>query len=81
VDSRGRGLVVDYNVPIDCGGVVVTPGDLVVGDFDGVVVIPAGAVAEVVRRATEKVTRENHSRAELMNGKLLRDVYRKYGVL
>jgi len=81
VDSRGRGVVVDYNVPVGCGGVVVNPGDLVVADFDGVVVIPAEAVSEAVRRATEKVTRENHSRAELMNGRLLRDVYEKYGVL
>jgi len=81
VDSRGRGLVVDYNVPVACGGVLVTPGDLVVADFDGVVVIPAGSVTAVVRLATEKVTRENQSRAELMSGKLLRDVYRKYGVL
>ena len=81
VDSRGRGIVIDYNVPAECGGVVVTPGDLVVADFDGVVVIPAAAVGETVRLATDKVTRENHSRAELMDGKLLRDVYRKYGVL
>lgn len=81
VDSRGRGIVVDYNVPVACGGVLVTPGDLVVADFDGVVVIPAAAVAETVRLATEKVTRENHSRDELMKGTLLRDVYLKYGVL
>jgi 4-hydroxy-4-methyl-2-oxoglutarate aldolase len=81
VDSRGRGVVVDYNVPVGCGGVVVVPGDLVVADFDGVVVVPSAAVTEAVRLATEKVTRENQSRAELMNGKLLRDVYRKYGVL
>jgi regulator of RNase E activity RraA len=81
VDSRGRGLVVDYNVPVECCGVLVTPGDLVVADFDGVVAIPARAVPDVVRLATDKVTRENHSRAELMSGKLLRDVYRKYGVL
>lgn len=81
VDSRGRGVVVDYNVPVECGGVLVTPGDLVVADFDGVVVVPGGAVSEAVRLATEKVTRENHSRAELMRGKLLRDVYRKFGVL
>ena len=81
VDSRGRGVVVDYNIPVACGGVVVSPGDLVVADFDGVVVIPANAVPEAVRLATDKVTRENHSRIELMNGKLLRDVYEKYGVL
>lgn len=81
VDSRGRGLVVDYNIPIDCGGVTVTPGDLIVADFDGVVAIPANSVDEVVRLATEKVTRENNSRAALMNGKYLRDVYNQYGVL
>ena len=81
VDSRGRGVVVDYNVPVGCGGVVVEPGDLVVADFDGVIIIPAASVAEAVRLATDKVTRENHSRAELMDGKLLSDVYRKYGVL
>src|SRR5690349_6315524 len=64
VDSRGRGLVVDYNIPVECGGVTVTPGDLMVADFDGIVAIPAGAVDEVVRLATDKVARENSSRAE-----------------
>lgn len=81
VDSRGRGLVIDYNVPVECQGVRVTPGDLVVADYDGVVVVPAAAVDEVVRLATDKVTRESHSREELMNGMLLRLVYEKYGVL
>jgi regulator of RNase E activity RraA len=81
VDSRGRGLVVDYNIPVECQGVLVTPGDLVVADFDGVVVVPAAVVTEAVRMATDKVSRENHSRAELMNGMLLRQVYDKYGVL
>lgn len=81
VDSRGRGLVVDYNIPVECQGVLVTPGDLVVADFDGVVVVPAAVVTEAVRMATDKVSRENHSRAELMNGSLLRQVYDKYGVL
>lgn len=81
VDSRGRGVVVDYNVPVECQGVVVTPGDLVVADFDGVIVVPAVAVTEAVRLATDKVSRENHSRSDLMNGLLLRQVYDKYGVL
>jgi regulator of RNase E activity RraA len=81
VDSRGRGEVVDYNVPVECGGVVVAPGDLVVADYDGVVAVPAKAVAEAVQLATEKVSRENDSRKELMDGAYLRDVYKKYGVL
>ncbi len=81
VDSRGRGEVVDYNVPVECGGVLVSPGDVIVADFDGIISIPSNAVEEVVRLATGKATRENSSRAELMKGAYLRDVYAKYGVL
>ena len=81
VDSRGRGIVVDYNVPVDCGGVLVNPGDLVFADYDGVMVIPAEVLPEVIRLATDKATRENHTRDELMRGAYLRDVYEKYGVL
>jgi regulator of RNase E activity RraA len=81
VDSMGRGIVTDYNVPVECGEVSVWPGDLVFADFDGVVVVPANLVSEVISRATDKVTRENHSREELMRGAYLADVYKKYGVL
>jgi 4-hydroxy-4-methyl-2-oxoglutarate aldolase len=81
VDSRGRGIVMDYNVPVECGRVTVSPGDLIVADFDGVVAIPAEAVDDVVAKATEKVARENSSREELIKGAYLRDVYNRYGVL
>jgi regulator of RNase E activity RraA len=81
VDSQGRGIVVDYNIPVECQGVLVTPGDLVVADYDGVVVVPAAIVTETVRLASDKVSRENHSRKDLMDGLLLRQVYDKYGVL
>lgn len=81
VDSKGRGLVMAYNVPVECGGVLVSPGDLVFADLDGVLAIPAAIIGEAVRLATEKATRENHSRDELRQGAYLRDVYNKYGVL
>jgi regulator of RNase E activity RraA len=81
VDSRGRGIVIDCNVRVDCGGVLVSPGDLVFADYDGVIVIPVEVVPDVIRLATEKVTRENHTREELLRGAYLRDVYDKYGVL
>jgi 4-hydroxy-4-methyl-2-oxoglutarate aldolase len=81
VDSKGRGIVLSYNIPVDCGGVVVHPGDLVVGDIDGVIVVPETIIAETVHLATDKVRRENHSRKELMEGAYLRDVYEKFGVL
>jgi 4-hydroxy-4-methyl-2-oxoglutarate aldolase len=81
VDSMGRGMVTAYNVPVECGEVLVSPGDLVFADFDGVVVIPQAHVEEVLRLALDKASRENSSRAELMRGAYLRDVYAKYGVL
>lgn len=81
VDSKGRGLVMAYNQPTMCAGVMVSPGDLVFADYDGVLAIPAAAIKDAVRLATEKAQRENHSRAELQNGAYLRDVYNKYGVL
>ena len=81
VDSMGRGLVTAYNVPVECGEILVHPGDFVFGDFDGVVVIPGSMVKAVLELAFEKVTRENHSRGELQKGAYLRDVFAKYGVL
>jgi len=81
VDSNGRGLVMDYNCSVNCGDVVVHPGDIVFGDIDGIVVIPKEAEREVIERAAEKVTGENTTRDELREGAYLRDVYAKYGVL
>jgi len=81
VDSKGRGVVVAWNVPVECAGVLVAPKDLVFADLDGIITIPAAMVEEVVKLATDKVTRENHSREELRNGAYLRNVYEKYGVL
>ena len=81
VDSMGRGTVTAYNVPVECGEVQVNPGDFVFADLDGVAVIPKANVKEVLQPALNKASRENSSRAELMNGAFLRDVYSKYGVL
>jgi 4-hydroxy-4-methyl-2-oxoglutarate aldolase len=81
LDSMGRGRVVEYDVPIRCGDVVVHPGELVFADYDGIVVVPREVEAEVLRLAQEKVGDESQSRAELLAGKTLREVYDKYGVL
>jgi regulator of RNase E activity RraA len=81
LDSRGRGHVAQIDVPVMCGGVEVSPGDLVFGDADGVVVVPRAIEAEVLRVAFEKIDSENHTVSELRQGAYLRDVYAKYGVL
>lgn len=81
LDSKGRGLVVAYNVPVRCGDVLVNPGDIVFADFDGIVVIPYAVREEVFQRAIDKIERENLSRKELLEGKTLREVYDKYQAL
>ena len=81
VDSSSRSMVVDFGCPIECGGVTVRPGDVVFGDFDGLVVIPIEVLPEVVNGAAEKVQSENLTREMLQQGHLLREVYDKYGVL
>jgi regulator of RNase E activity RraA len=81
VDSKGRGAIVDYNVPIECAGAYVRPGDLIFADYDGVVAIPAAVLPRVIQLATDKVSKENGSRADLLRGAYLKDVFAKYGVL
>lgn len=81
LDSNGRGLLTSWGKPIVCGEVPVHPGDLVVADFDGIIVIPTALIDAAIERANEKVTGENNSRAELKKGAYLRDVYKKYGIL
>jgi 4-hydroxy-4-methyl-2-oxoglutarate aldolase len=81
VDSSFRSIVVDHGVPVLCGGVLVRPGDVLFGDFDGIVVIPRERLEETVEKALAKVEGENHSREMLQQGYMLRDVYDKFGVL
>jgi regulator of RNase E activity RraA len=81
VDSKGRGTIIDYNVPVECAGARVSPGDLIVADYDGVIAVPAEVLPNVIQIASEKVAKENGSRTELMRGAYLRDVFAKYGVL
>lgn len=81
VDSMGRGVVTAYNLPVECGEVLVQPGDFVFGDRDGIIVVPREMVKQTIELAADKVRRENSTRAELVDGAYLRDVFAKYGVL
>jgi 4-hydroxy-4-methyl-2-oxoglutarate aldolase len=81
LDSKGRGAVAAIDVPIRCGGVAIMPGDLVVGDADGVVVVPRAVEARAIARAFEKMSSENLTRDELAAGAKLADVYARHGVL
>jgi regulator of RNase E activity RraA len=81
LDSLGRGRVMAYDVPVRCGDVLVRPGELIFADFDGVVAVPRELEDEALRLAHEKITKENHSRRDLLKGDTLRAVFDRYGVL
>jgi 4-hydroxy-4-methyl-2-oxoglutarate aldolase len=80
-DSLGRIDVDVVGVPVSCGGVEVGQGDLVLGDNDGVVIIPASLGAEVIGLAEEKVSGENLVRAKLAEGMPVSEAFRTYGVI
>jgi 4-hydroxy-4-methyl-2-oxoglutarate aldolase len=63
------------NVPIVCAGASITPGDIIVGDADGVVVVPRQAAADVARLGNERVTKEAKTRERLRKGDLGLDFY------
>ena len=65
-DGYGRGLyAADYDLPIRCGGVTVIPGDYIVADSDGVVVIPPEHVAEVAAAGFETERKESFIRDKI----------------
>lgn len=80
-DSMNRQLVVEYDVDVEIDGVRFSPGDLVIADVDGVVVIPQEAEEEAVRRAWEKVHAENITREAIKKGMKAVAAYEKYGIL
>ncbi len=81
LDSKGRGRIMAIDVPIECAGVPVAPGDLIFGDADGVVVIPKTVEAKVLELAFEKVTGEHNTLRDLQRGDKLADVFARYGIL
>jgi len=80
-DSLGRIDVDAFDIPITCGGVDVAPGDLVLADYDGVVIIPAELGEEIVARAEVKVSGENIVREKLAEGMPVSEAFRTYGVI
>lgn len=63
------------NVPVVCAGAIVRPGDVVVGDADGVVIVSRRAAADVARLGTERLAREQKARERLARGELGLDFY------
>jgi 4-hydroxy-4-methyl-2-oxoglutarate aldolase len=63
------------NVPINCAGAIVNPGDVIVADMDGIVVVPRLDADEVAKASTERIAKETKSRERLRNKELGVNMY------
>ncbi len=81
VDTKYRGKLMLYDVPGEICGVRVESGDLVFGDFDGIVIVPRAVMRDVLGKALEKVAAENVVRNEIRAGGRLVDIFERHGIL
>lgn len=77
----GRMDPIEINVPIQCAGILVRPGDLVLGDEVGVTVIPLERAAEVLEAARAQAEKEEMSRAKIREGKTVEELLAEFGRL
>ncbi len=74
-------MITGVNEPVMCSGVAVWPGDLILGSEDGVVVVPAAVIDEVIEEAYAKTQTESVVRRALREGMSVSDAYKKYGAI
>jgi 4-hydroxy-4-methyl-2-oxoglutarate aldolase len=79
VDIVGRWRLVAHNVPIVIGRVHIAPGDYILGDRDGVLVIPQSIAEEVVAKAEAVVQTENLVRKSILQGTHPLEAFRQFG--
>jgi len=77
VSSQGtvKNVPGDVNVPVVCAGALINPGDVVIADADGVVVVPREAAAEVAKASEQRIAKEEKTRERLRKGELGLDFY------
>ena len=80
-DSAPRYKVVDFRVPIEIGGVLVRPGDILFGDIDGVCVIPSEATEEVFAQSLEKARGEKLVKKAIEEGSSAVAAFQKFGIM
>lgn len=80
-DQAPRGKVIDYRVPIEMNGVRIISGDIIIGDVDGVCVVPRSIEEEVFMLALEKARGEKKVLSAIQNGMSAIDSWNKYGIM
>ena len=80
-DSAPRYKVIDFRIPVEIGAVRIRPGDVLFGDIDGVLLVPAEAEVEVFTRALEKARGEKLVRKDIEEGSSAVEAFEKHGIM
>jgi len=80
-DSSPRYKVYDFRIPIEIGAVKIRPGDILFGDIDGVLVVPAEAEGEVFAEAFEKARGEKTVKRDLESGMTAVEAFARHGIM
>ena len=80
-DYKGRMRVKRIRENVICGGVSIAPGDFIIADIDGVVVVPHFAISEVFAAANARAAGENHVLKDLLAGSTVREAWDKHHLL
>jgi regulator of RNase E activity RraA len=80
-DQAPRGKVIDFRIPIEIEGVRINPGDIIVGDWDGVCVVPREIETEVINGALEKARGEKRVQKAIQGGMSAVEAFSKFGIM
>jgi regulator of RNase E activity RraA len=80
-DQAPRGKVIDFRVPLEIKGVKINSGDIVLGDIDGVCIVPQEIEEEVFKFAIEKARGEKMVQRKIEEGMSAKEAFEKYGIM
>ena len=80
-DQGPRGKVLDFRLPIEIQGVIIRPGDIVIGDIDGVCVVPQKDEVNIISLSIEKARGEKLVRKAIESGMSASEAFRKFGIM
>jgi len=80
-DQAPRGKVIDFRVPLKIKAVKINPGDIVIGDNDGVCIVPSQAEREIFNRAIEKARGEKMVQKKIQEGMSAKEAFEKYCIM
>jgi len=80
-DQGPRGKVMDFRLPIEIQGVVIQPGDIVIGDIDGVCIVPRKDEVDIISLAIEKARGEKLVKKAIEGGMSASEAFKKFGIM